>query len=298
MKSEMKVFRTGDERFSGLPGFPYRPRYLEWEGLRIHYVDEGSGPPVVLFHGEPTWSFLYRKIIAALVAAGYRAVAADQPGFGRSDKPTDPGFYTYDRHAAAATAVIDHLGLDGATAVVQDWGGPIGLRAACDRPAAFDRLVVLNTALFTGTGTPSPGFLEWRAFVERSADLPIAKVMQRSMVAPWSPEVIGAYEAPFPEAAAKVGARRFPLIVPLRHNDEGAAEMRRVWGALGAWRRPALVMFSTRDPIFDGRVGARFADHIPGAGPLQLVDDAGHFLQEDRGEEVGERIAAFLDETD
>lgn len=290
----MTVYRTPEDRFADLPGFPYTPNYLEWEGLRLHYIDEGAGPPVVLFHGEPTWSFLYRRVAAVLMDAGYRVIAADQPGFGRSDKPTDPGFYTYDCHTAAATAVIEHLDLREATAVVQDWGGPIGLRIAVDHPDRFSRLVLLNTALFTGTGSPSPGFLAWRAFAEQAPDLPVRSIMRRTMVEQWADEVLDAYEAPFPDRAAKVGAHRFPLIVPLSPEDEGAAEMQRVHAALGDWERPALVLFSTEDPIFSTGVGRRLAERIPGAEPFETVAGAGHFLQEDRGPEVGARIAGFL----
>jgi haloalkane dehalogenase len=286
--------RTPDERFAGLSAFPFAPHYLEWEGVRLHYLDEGTGPPVVLFHGEPTWCFLYRKVLPVLVAAGYRVVAPDYPGFGRSDKPTDPAFFTYDRHTAAMAAVIEHLGLEGATAVGQDWGGPIGLRLAVDLPGRFTRLAVLNTSLFTGP--PSEGFLMFRAFATRSDDLPVGPLMRRSLADP-SDEVIAGYEAPFPDASFKTGVLRFPQIVPTSPDDPGGDELRRVEAALGVWEQPALVLFSTADPIFSLEVGRRFAAHIPGAGPLETIEGAGHFLQEDRGEEVGARLAAFLGRT-
>jgi haloalkane dehalogenase len=288
--------RTPDDRFAGLPGFAFPPRYLDWDGLRLHYLDEGDGPPVVLFHGEPTWCFLWRKVAPALLAAGYRVIAPDCPGFGRSDKPVDPAFYTYDRHTAAMAAVAEHLGLEGATAVVQDWGGPIGLRLAVEMPQRFTRLGVLNTSLFDGP--PSEGFLRWRAFAARAPELPVGLVMRRSFAVPSPDEVIAAYEAPFPDASYQAGVLAFPRIVPTSPDDPGAAEMRRVMTALGTWERPALVLFSTADPIFSIEVGRRFAAAIPGAGPLETIDGAGHFLQEDRGEEVGERLAAFLRRTD
>jgi haloalkane dehalogenase len=288
--------RTPDDRFAGLPGFAFPPRYLDWDGLRLHYLDEGDGPPVVLFHGEPTWCFLWRKVAPALLAAGYRVIAPDCPGFGRSDKPVDPAFYTYDRHTAAMAAVAEHLGLEGATAVVQDWGGPIGLRLAVEMPQRFTRLGVLNTSLFDGP--PSEGFLRWRAFAVRAPELPVGLVMRRSFAVPSPDEVIAAYEAPFPDASYQAGVLAFPRIVPTSPDDPGAAEMRRVMTALGTWERPALVLFSTADPIFSIEVGRRFAAAIPGAGPLETIDGAGHFLQEDRGEEVGERLAAFLRRTD
>jgi len=287
--------RTPEERFTGLIAFPFAPHYVEWQGLRLHYLDEGEGPPVVLFHGEPTWSFLYRKVAAVLLAARYRVVAPDYPGFGRSDKPVDPAFYTYDRHTAAMAAVVEHLGLEGATAVGQDWGGPIGLRLAVELPGRFTRLAVLNTSLFTGP--PSEGFLRFRAFATRGDELPVGPLMRRSLADPGD-EVIAGYEAPFPDASYQAGVLRFPRIVPTSPGDPGGEELRRVEAALADWEQPALVLFSTADPIFSVEVGRRFAAHIPGAGPLETVDGAGHFLQEDKGEEVGTRLAAFLRRTD
>jgi haloalkane dehalogenase len=292
----MEAFRTPDERFAHLPDFRFAPHYLKWRGLRLHYLDEGAGAPVVLFHGEPTWCFLYRKVAVPLLAAGYRVIAPDYPGFGRSDKPLDPAFYTYDNHTAAMTAVVEHLGLEGATAVVQDWGGPIGLRLAVTLPHRFRRLCVLNTSLFTGP--PSEGFLRWRAFVARHPDLSAGQAVGRSLVVPPAEEVIAAYDAPFPDAASKAGVRRFPEIVPTGPSDPGAAEMQQVEAALGSWQDPALVLFSTADPVFSVKVGRRFAAAIPGAGPLETIDEAAHFLQEDRGQEVGTAIAAFLQRTD
>lgn len=289
--------RTPGDRFAGLPDFPFEPRYEDWEGLRLHRIDEGAGRPVVLFHGEPTWSFLWRTVAAVLLEAGHRVVAVDMPGFGRSDKPTDPAFYTYDRLVAAVGSILSDAGVAGATAVVQDWGGPIGLRLAVERPGMFDRISVLNTGLSTGTGRVSRGFAEWRAFVESHPDLPVGRIMRASMVRPWPDEVVAGYEAPFPDATAKAGVAALPLIVPIEADDPGAAEMARVLASLEHWDRPAQVLFSTQDPIFPVRVGARLADRIPGAGGLETVEDAGHFLQEDAGETVGRKIAAFLART-
>ena len=291
------VERTSEERFADLPGYPFTPQYAEIEGLRIHYVDEGEGPPVVLFHGEPTWSYLYRKVVPPLQAAGFRAIAPDYPGFGRSDKPTDPGFYTYDRHVDIMAQLLARRGVEKATAVVQDWGGPIGLRLVVEHPEWFDRLVVMNTGLFSG-GTPSEGFLKWRAFVEGNPDLPVRFVMQRSMVATWPDTVLDAYEAPFPTALHKVGAHRFPLIVPLDPADPGAASMAATKDALSRWPHPALVLFGDSDPIFSPRVGERWAERLPGAEDLELVEEAGHFLQEDQGEIVARHIVEFLRRTD
>ena len=289
----MNFVTTPAERFAELPGYPFAGRSFSWEGMNLHYLDEGSGRPVVLFHGEPTWSFLYRRVIPLLTAAGFRAIAPDYPGFGKSDKPTDPDFYTYDNHVAAMNALVRHLDLDGATAVVQDWGGPIGLRVAMENQDRFARLSILNTGLFTGGGS-NPAFTAWRSFAEQNPDLPIAMIMGSASVTPWPAEVLAAYEAPFPTMEHKVGAWRFPLIVPLQVNDPGAEAMAAVRDALASWDRPTQVLFSTGDPIFSVRAGGRFVDLIPGATELETIDGAGHFLQEDAGEAVGAAIVAFL----
>lgn len=290
----MEALRTPDARFADLPGFSFAPHYFDWEGLRLHYLDEGEGAPVVMFHGEPTWAFLYRKVAVPVLAAGYRVIAPDYFGFGRSDKPVDPRFYTYDHHTAAMEALAEHIGLEGATAVVQDWGGPIGLRVAVET-GRFRRLCILNTSLF---GTPTPGFFRWRDYAASHPDLPIGRVMRNSLVVPPTDEVVGGYEAPFPDSSYKEGARRFPAMVPTAPQDPGVAEMRRVREALAEWRDPALILFAVEDPIFTPEIGQRFAKAIPGAGPLQTIGGAGHFLQEDRGEEVGALLTAFLRRTD
>jgi len=293
----MDVYRTPDERFAGLDGFPYPPRYLDLalDGaapLRMHYVEAGAGSPVLLLHGEPTWSYLYRKMIPAL-ATRHRVLAPDYFGFGRSDKPLDAAFYTFDRHCAAMHGFIRALDLKEITVVVQDWGGPIGLRVAVEAPERFSRLVILNTGLFTGE-SPGPGFMRWRAFAERAGlDLPIGRVIQSACFRPPTPSVLQAYEAPFPTRESKMGAARFPLIVPLRADDAGAAEMQRVHAALGQWRKPALVMFSDSDPVFFPAAGERLAAHVPGAERLRVVKEASHYLQEDKGEEIAEAILGF-----
>jgi len=285
--------RTPEERFVALPGFDFAPNWLEWDGLRLHYLDEGSGPLVVLFHGEPTWSFLYRKVIPRITAAGFRAIAPDYPGFGKSDKPTDPAFYTYDRLTAAMRALVDHLDLREAAAVVQDWGGPIGLRVAVEAQGRFTRLSILNTGLFTG-GRSSDAFLAWRRFAEQHPDLPIGRVVSTAAATHWPDEVVAGYEAPFPDQDHKVGAWRLPLIVPIHATDAGAAEMQAVAAALGGWARPVQVLFGDSDPMFTLRVAEQFARSIPGAGDVEVIEGAGHFLQEDKGEEVGASIVEFL----
>lgn len=288
------TLRTSDERFDDLAGYPFSPNYIEWDGYRIHYLDEGAGTPLVLFHGEPTWSYLYRKMIPRFVEAGYRVVVPDYPGFGRSDKPTDPEFYTYDRLAACTIDLCDRLGLSDACAVVQDWGGPIGLRTAVERPDSFRRLVILNTGLYTGPGRTSAAFEAWRAFVEQTPDLPIDIIMRNAAVTDWDEEVLAGYQAPFPTTDHKIGAWRLPLIVPRDDDDAGAAAMTAVRRALAEWEEPVLVLFSDQDPIFHPGVGQRFVDLIPGAGPLETVGGAGHFLQEDAPDAVADAILAFL----
>lgn len=289
------ILRTPDESFVGLPGYPFQPNYFQWDDIRMHYLDEGAGKPVVLFHGEPTWSFLYRKVIPPLVQAGYRCIAPDYVGLGKSDKPVDDAFYTFDMHTTSVTALLGSLGLSDATVVGQDWGGPIGLRFAVEHPDVVTRLVVLNTGLFTGRGVMSETWMKFREWVKKTPDLPVDFLMSRSEAQPWGAEVLAAYGAPFPTAAHKAGIRRFPMMVPLEADDPGAAEMLAIRQKLSAWDNPAYVLFSTGDPIFTTRTGERLAELIPGAGPLDTIDDAAHFLQEDQGEEVGRRVAAWLD---
>jgi haloalkane dehalogenase len=289
----MDVFRTPEERFRDLPGFAYEPHYVEVEGLRLHHVDEGTGATVLCFHGEPTWSYLYRRMLEPLVASGHRVVCPDYAGFGRSDKPTDQGWYTYDRHVETVTRHLEQLDLEDVTVVVQDWGGPIGLRWAVENADRVARLVILNTGLFTGR--VSKGFMAWRAFAERTPDLPIGTIVQGATTTDLPPEVVAAYEAPFPDQASKAGAQRFPLIVPLSADEPGAAEMVAVKEALGRWDKPALVAFSDADPVFPYPIaGEQFTRLIPTAGEQVRIEGAAHFLQEDRGPEIAEAmIAAF-----
>jgi haloalkane dehalogenase len=287
------VFRTPDERFAVLPGYEFEPRYVDVDGLRLHYVDEGSGRPVVCFHGEPTWAYLYRKVAGPLLEAGERVVAVDMPGFGRSDKPTERGWYTYERHCEHVFRVLDGLDLHDATVVVQDWGGAVGLRWAVENADRVERLVIMNTGLFTGR--VSKGFMAWRDFAERTPDLPIGFIVDGGSTTELSDEVKAAYEAPFPNAESKAGAAAFPLLVPTSDDDPGADVMRAVSDELSRWEKPALVLFSDSDPVFPyPRAGQVFCDLIPGASEQVRVEGAAHFLQEDRGEEIGERVLALL----
>jgi haloalkane dehalogenase len=289
----MDVFRTPDERFENLPGFAYEPNYVEVEGLRLHHVDEGSGQTVLCFHGEPSWAYLYRHMLERLVDAGHRVVCPDLVGFGRSDKPTDQGWYTYERHVDTVTAHLDQIELEDVTVVVQDWGGPIGLRWAVENADQVARLVILNTGLFTGR--VSKGFMAWRDFAERNPDLPVGFVVGGATAADVPDDVVAAYEAPFPTPESKAGAAQFPLIVPTSDEDTGAKEMRAVSDALSRWDKPALVAFSDSDPVFPfPRAGEAFTSLIPSAGEQVRIEGGAHFLQEDRGEQIAEEMLRFL----
>ncbi len=290
----METHRTPDDRFADLPGYPFEPRYADVGGLRMHYLDEGAGSPVVCFHGEPSWSYLYRKMLPPLVAAGHRVICPDLAGFGRSDKPTDRDWYSYDRHCDQVTGVLDRLDLSGATVVVQDWGGAIGMRWAVEHADRVDRLVIMNTGLFTGR--VSKGFMAWRDFAERNPDLPVGFVIQGGTATELPDDVVAAYEAPFPDAESKAGAAMFPLLVPLDESAPGAAEMTAVRSELSRWEKPTLVAFSDSDPVFPSpKSGQVFVDLIPGAGDQVVVEGGGHFLQEDRGEVIAAAILEWME---
>jgi haloalkane dehalogenase len=294
----MGVYRTPEERFANLPGFPFEPHYETFDGVRMHFVDEGKGEPVLLLHGEPTWSFLYRKMIPIL-AGRARVVAPDYFGFGRSDKPTERAFYTFDRHVDSVTSAVERLDLVGITVVMQDWGGPIGLRFAVEHPERVARLVVLNTGLVRPSDRwPTPAFLRWRDFAERTGlELPVSRILQGSTMSDLTDGVLAGYEAPFPVPQSRIGAAMFPLLVPLYEGDPGMAEMVAVGDALGRWDKPALIYFSDSDPIYPPEVAHSLAKLIPTAGEPEFVSGAGHFLQEDKGDEIARRIVRFLDET-
>ena len=292
----MEVYRTPDERFDGLPEYAFEPNYVEQDALRMHYVDEGSGAPVLMLHGEPTWAFLYRKLIPPIAGVA-RAVVPDYFGFGRSDKPTRMEDYSYDFHCASIERFADELDLRDITVVVQDWGGPIGLRLAVERPDRVARLVFLNTGVGAGRA-PSEEWLRFREFVRRvGTDLVPGQLIRISAVTELSDEVVDAYNAPFPTPESKAGVLAFPELVPTEPEHPSAAKMTEVREALATWEKPALVLFSDSDPIFTPRAAERMAERIPGAGPAETIAGAGHFLQEEKGEEIGERIVRFLDES-
>jgi haloalkane dehalogenase len=292
----VEVYRTPDERFDGLPGYAFEPCYVEQDGLRMHYVDEGGGDSVLLLHGEPTWAFLYRKMIPALAGVA-RVVAPDYFGFGRSDKPTRVEDYSYDFHYASIERLAAELDLREATVVVQDWGGPIGLRLAVEHPKRVARLVILNTGIGAGRA-PSEEWLRFREFVRRvGTELVPGQLIRISCVNELADEVVEAYNAPFPTPESKAGILAFPEHVPTELDHPNAAKMLELRAALEQWDKPALVLFSDSDPIFSTVAAEHMASRIPGAGPAEIVPGAGHFLQEEKGEEIGERIVRFLGET-
>jgi haloalkane dehalogenase len=291
----MPIIRTPDERFANLPGFQFQPNYVEINGARVHYIDEGEGEVILCLHGEPTWSYLYRHMISPL-SQHFRVIAPDFIGFGRSDKFTERQEYSFEMHMNTLKEFISALKLDRITIVVQDWGGLIGLGVLADLPECFARLVIMNTGLPTGETAPTKGFLTWRNYAERTPDLPIGQLIRRSL-APGnelSEDVISAYDAPFPTAEFKAGAQVWPLLVPMNIDDPGAAQMRKAKEVLKTWKKPAFVAFSDSDPITRG--GDRFFRKIiPTAEkePEVVIERAGHFLQEEKGREIAEHIIAF-----
>jgi haloalkane dehalogenase len=289
----VESYRTPDVRFEGLPGYAFEPHYLEQDSLRMHFVDEGAGDPVLLLHGEPSWAFLYRRMIQPLAGVG-RVIAPDYFGFGRSDKPLRLDDYSYDFHYASIERLADELDLRNTTIVVQDWGGPIGFRLAVERPDRVARLVILNTGIGAGR-PPSEEWLRFRDFMRRvGTDLIPGQLIGISAVTELAEDVVEAYNAPFPTPESKAGVLAFPELVPTEPDHPSAAKMLEVRLALQEWERPALVLFSDSDPIFSPEAAERMASRIPGAGPVEIVEGAGHFLQEEKGEEIAERIVRFL----
>jgi pimeloyl-ACP methyl ester carboxylesterase len=295
----MDVLRTPEARFAALPGFPFAPRYVEglpgYEGLRMHYVDEGRpGARVFLcLHGEPTWSYLYRRMIPVLAAAGHRAIAPDFFGFGRSDKPADEAVYTFGWHRGALLRLIERLDLRDVVLVVQDWGGLLGLTLPMDAPDRISGLVVMNTALATGEAPPSDGFLAWRAHVRGHPDLDVGRLMQRTCPQLGGDEA-AAYSAPFPDGRYKAGVRRFPELVPVSPGMDGAETSRRAADFLRArWSGRSLMAIGMQDPVLGPPVMHRLRATIRGCPPPIELADAGHFVPE-WGEDLARRaIDAF-----
>lgn len=295
----MNVLRTPDERFTTLAGFPFEPRYVEIsEGLRVHYVDEGpaDAPPVLLLHGEPTWSYLYRKMIPVLIAAGHRCVAPDLIGFGRSDKPSEPSDYTYRRQVNwMAEALFGDLDLRGITLFGQDWGGLIGLRLLAAEPERFARAVVSNTGLPTGDRPPNDAFLAWQRFAREAPRFVIGRLIAGGCAQGLDDAAIAAYDAPFPDDSYKTAARTLPSLVPTSTDDPAHAANTEAWKVLRGFDRPFLCAFGDADPITKGGERA-FVGQVAGAEgqPHTTIAGGGHFIQEDKGEELARLIADFI----
>ncbi len=293
----MDFVRTPDERFANLPGYAFAPHYVDIDGLRMHYVDEGprDGEIVLMLHGEPSWCYLYRKMIPIIAAAGLRAVAPDLIGFGRSDKPTSQDDYSYAAHVGWMTAFVEKLDLRGVTLVCQDWGGLVGLRVAAEHPERFARIVAANTFLPTGDAPAGEAFLRWQEFSQKAPSLPIGNIVKGGCKSDVPADVVAAYDAPFPDETYKAGARKFPLLVPTRPDDPASAANRSAWEVLRAWQKPFLCAFSDGDAITRG--GDRgFQEAVPGTKgqPHTTIKGGGHFLQEDKGEELAAVVVGFI----
>jgi len=293
----MEALRTPDDRFANLPGYSFAPHYIESGGLRIHYVDEGprQASAVLLLHGEPSWSYLYRRMIPVITAAGHRAVAPDLVGFGRSDKPVERSDYTYQRHVDWMRAVLESLDLRDVTLVCQDWGGLIGLRLAAEHGDRFARVVAANTFLPTGDVPPGDAFKMWLQFSQTTPDLPVGGIVNGGCVTDLAAEIVAAYDAPFPDDRYKAGARQFPALVPISPDDPAAPANRKAWEVLRRWDKPFLTAFSDSDPITRG-ADRLLQEAIPGAkGQAHTtIAGAGHFLQEDKGEELARVVVDFI----
>ncbi len=292
----MNILRTPDERFNHLADYPFEPHYLEVNGLRIHYLDEGEGERIaLLMHGEPSWSYLYRTMIPTLVQNGIRVVAPDLVGFGRSDKPAAMEDYTYQRHVDWMERVVLDLDLKNITLFCQDWGGLIGLRLAVKHSDRFSRIMAANTFLPTGDEKPSEAFQQWQNFSQQVKRFPVGMTIQRGCVSNLSQEVLTAYNAPFPNESYKTGARVFPALVPTSPDDPASDANRHAWQQLKSWQKPFITAFSDSDPITKGG-DLLFRRYVPGAKGQKhfTIKDAGHFLQEDKGEELAQILADFM----
>ena len=298
----MKALRTPDERFANLPGYNFEPHYIEIDAgdgdkLRMHYVDEGpaGANPILLLHGEPSWAYLYRKMIPILTESGHRAIAPDLIGFGRSDKPARREDYTYQRHVEWMTEFVKTLDLRNITLVCQDWGGLIGLRVAAENPERFDRIVAANTMLPTGDQNPGDAFLRWRQYSQETPIFNVGGIVRGGTASKFGQEIEDAYNAPFPDDTYKEGARIFPTLVPISPDDPATAPNREAWKVLSKWDKPFLCAFGDSDPVTRG--GDKFFQaSVPGTKgqPHTTIEGGGHFIQEDRGEELAKVIVDWL----
>ena len=295
----MEILRTPEEQFASLPDFPFEPHYVELdEGLRVHHLDEGpsDAAPVLLMHGEPSWSFLYRKVVPGLVAADYRCVAPDLVGFGRSDKPAEQEDHSYERHVEWMSEVVfDRLDLRDITFFGQDWGGLIGLRLVAAAPERFARVVIANTGLPTGERTPTEAFMAWQRFSQESPDFHVGRIVAGGCAHPVGDDVVAAYDAPFPDDSYKAGARKMPSLVPTSTDDPSHQANVEAWKVLRRFDKPFLCAFSDQDAVTAGGERA-FIGQVPGTEgqPHTTIEGAGHFLQEDKGEELATVIADFI----
>src|ERR1051326_818122 len=296
----MELLRTPDERFANLPDYPCAPHYVEVDGVRIHYLDEGpaDAAPVLLMHGEPSWSYLYRKMIPTITAAGHRAIAPDLVGFGRSNKPASREDYTYQRHVDWMRGLLEQLDLRQITLVGQDWGGLIGLRLAAEPEERFARIVAANAGRPAGARPMGEAFLRWQQFSQQVEDFHAGGIVKGACVSELAPEVIAAYDAPFPDDRYKAGARQFPMLVPNSPDDPAAPANRKAWEAFTRWQKPFLTAFSDSDPVTRGSDRV-FQKLIPGAQgqPHTTIVGGGHFLQEDKGPELAQIVVDFVAKT-
>lgn len=296
----MTVLRTPDDRFAVLPGYAFAPHYLDADGLRVHYVDEGprDARPVLMLHGEPSWSYLYRKMIPIVTAAGHRVIAPDLIGFGRSDKLAAREEYTYQRHVDWMRTVLTGLDLRDVTLMCQDWGGLLGLRLVAEHPERFARVVAANTFLPTGDTPAGPAFLAWRKYSQETPRFHVGGIVQGGSATTLPPEVVAAYDAPFPDDTYTAGARQFPLLVPITPDDPAAAANRAAWDVLRRFEKPFLTAYSDRDPVTAGS-DVLLQREIPGAKgqPHRTISGGGHFLQEDCGAELARVVVEFIGRT-
>ena len=298
----MEALRTPDEQFVGLPGWTFEPKYLDVPdgdggSLRMHYIDEGpsEAAPVLMLHGEPSWAYLYRKMIPVITGAGHRAIAPDLIGFGRSDKPSEKSDYTFQRHVDWMKSFIEQLSLTNITFFGQDWGALVGMRIVAEDPDRFARVIIGNGGLPTGDQSPGEAFLRWQQFSQESPAFDIGRIIQGATTTTLSDEIVAAYGAPFPDDSYKAGARIFPSLVPTKPDDPATPANRNAWETLQKWEKPFLTTFSDSDPITKG--GERILQAmIPGTKgqPHTTIAGAGHFLQEDKGEDLAQVIVDWM----